>query len=314
MVNVYFDRYDDESTRRSRLYAGDLYVYGPTPGGLKLCELAQTMSQEAFAPHAPPLAQHHLPVERYVEILKSLKPAFIHHPECKRLIPQLLKELGCDLGNTHFDVPRLRTACSGDYLTTGMAYAFKPHRDTWYSPPMCQLNWWLPVFPIDSSNAMAFHPEYWDRPIQNSSAKFNYQDWNHTGRQQAGLQSTKVDTRFQSAALEPLQLEHDLRLICPPGGVIVFSAAHLHSTVPNTSDATRFSIDFRTVDARDILAQRGAPNVDSQSTGTTLMDYLRGTDLQHFSDELIERYAGLKPDPQYPTAEELVEQALAASF
>ena len=31
------------------------------------------------------------------EILAGLKPAFVHHPECKRLIPKLLRELGCDL-------------------------------------------------------------------------------------------------------------------------------------------------------------------------------------------------------------------------
>lgn len=299
MVAVHFDSRDDEATRRERLYRGDIYVYSPTKAGLELCELAQQMSEEKFAPHFPPEAQHHLPVDEYVEILKGLKPGFIHHPECKRIIPTLLDELGANLEATYFDVPRLRTACAGTYLQTGMAYAFKPHRDTWYSPPMCQINWWLPVYPIEAENGMAFHPHYWDQPVRNDSIYFNYQDWNTNGRVQASNQSTKTDTRFQSAALDELNLEPDLRLVCPPGGIIVFAAAHLHSTVPNTSNATRFSIDFRTVDSRDIALEQGAPNIDSESTGTTLMDYLRGTDLEQFPESEIDRYKSLDRQPLY---------------
>ena len=309
MNTVFFDSSDSESVRRSNLYAGQLYVFSPTASGLALCELAQQMCEEAFHPHTPPEAQHHLPVEEYVEILKTLKPKFIHHPECKRLIPELLGELGCDLENTYFDVPRLRTACSGDYLSSGLAYAFKPHRDTWYSTPMCQLNWWLPVYPIAPENAMAFHPNYWDRPVKNTSALFNYQDWNLGGRKAAEKQIGK-DTRVQSAAIEPMQLEPQTRIVTKPGGVIVFAAAQMHSTVPNTSGLTRFSIDFRTVDARDTSCDRGAPNIDSECMGTTMMDYLRGTDLEHFSDDEIKRHEMLPSMAKYPTPDHLVKAEL----
>ena len=66
-----------------------------------------------------------------------------------------------------------------------------------------------------------------------------------------------------------------------PGGIIIFSAAQMHSTVPNTSGHTRYSIDFRTVNRDDVAERRGAPNVDSACTGTTMRDYLRATDLAH---------------------------------
>src|SRR6185295_11690750 len=141
--------------------------------------------------------QYHMPVEMYVETLAALKPKFIHHPRCKSLIPDILSDLGCDLDRTYFDVPRLRTATAGDYLKSGLAYAFKPHRDTWYSPPMCQLNWWLPIYPIESENAMAFHLKYWDTPLRNSSHEFNYQLWTETGRRDAASHVGK-DTRRQS--------------------------------------------------------------------------------------------------------------------
>lgn len=311
MTAVLFDAFDDEAFRRQQLYDGRIYVYAATESGQALCEFARQMCDEAFDPWFPPDAQHHLPVDHYISILKDLKPRFIHHPKCKELIPALLDELGCDLEHTYFDVPRLRTACAGDYLSSGLAYAFKPHRDTWYSTPMSQINWWLPVYPIDPDNTMAFHPAYWDRPVRNSSALFNYQDWNLGGRKAAANQVGK-DTRVQSEALETLtDLSPEIRLVPQPGGVIVFSAAHLHSTVPNTTNQTRFSIDFRTVDARDTSQLRGAPNLDGLSTGTTMMDYLRCTDLSNFPREEIERHQTLAPVAEFPTPDDIVVAAHA---
>jgi hypothetical protein len=99
-----------------------------------------------------------------------------------------------------------------------------------------------------------------------------------------------VDTRKQPRPEEPIDLDPQVRLICPPGGLIVFSGAHLHSTVPNTSGRTRFSIDFRTVHLDDAMTETSAMNVDSACTGTTMGDYLRCSDLTHLSSELIDRY------------------------
>ncbi len=60
---------------------------------------------------------------------------------------------------TYLDVPRLRAVTSDAYLTSGVGYAHHLHRDTWYSAPMCQLNWWLPIFEMSSESSMAFHPQ-----------------------------------------------------------------------------------------------------------------------------------------------------------
>jgi hypothetical protein len=75
-------------------------------------------------------------------------------------------------------VPRMRSATSGGYLTTGIAFAWHAHRDTWYSAPACQINWWVPIYDIESENAMAFHPRYWTQPVKNSSCDYNYYKWN----------------------------------------------------------------------------------------------------------------------------------------
>ena len=47
---------------------------------------------------------------------------------------------------------------------------------------------------------------------------------------------------------------------------------------------TRYSIDFRTVHLDDVLGRMGAGNVDSFCTGTTMGDYLRGTDFAHLPE------------------------------
>jgi hypothetical protein len=230
-----------------------------------------------------------MPVEQYAAVLADLKPKFIHHPDSKQLIRQMLVETGCNLDRTYFDVPRMRTATSDDYLTTGIAYAFHPHRDTWYSAPVCQLNWWLPIFELESGRSMAFHPRYWKQGVRNGSANYNYAEWNRTSRFQAAQQIGK-DTRVQPRPEEPLEMEPQLRIITPVGGMLMFSAAHMHSTVPNTTGRTRFSIDFRTVNLDDVKAFRGAPNVDSACTGTTMADYIRGSDFTHLQANLIEAY------------------------
>ena len=100
----------------------------------------------------------------------------------------------------------------------------------------------------------------------------------------------KTDTRRQSEAEEPLELDPQLRIVCDVGGMIVFSAAHMHSTVPNTSGLTRFSIDFRTVHLDELDGDKGAPNIDGASTGTTIGDYLRGSDNSHVPEPIAAQY------------------------
>jgi len=289
MNSVFFDSTMNEAERRRRLYEGQIFVFSPRPSSLALCELAREMTEAAFKPLDPRDAQHSLPVEQYVAILADLKPRFIHDPRSKELIRKLLVEFGCDLAATYFDVPRLRTATHGGYLTSGIAYAFHPHRDTWYSAPFSQLNWWLPVYDITPENALAFHPAYWSRPLRNGSYRYNYAEWNRASRKSAA-QHIKEDTRDQPKPEEPVELEPQVRVVCPPGGALLFSGAQLHSTVPNTSGRTRFSVDFRTVNLDDVAADGGAPNIDSACTGTTMGDYLRGTDLTHIPGDLVERY------------------------
>jgi len=294
MNTIYFDTTVTDNVRRQQLYAGQLFVYSPTQSSVALVELARELIKDVFGSLDPEIAQYKMPVEPYAAILAELKPKFIHHPDSKTCIQSILRELGCDLEKTYFDVPRMRTATSNGYLTTGIAYAFHPHRDTWYSAPPCQLNWWIPIFELESGRSMAFHPRYWSQAVRNSSETYNYDAWNKTNRF-AAAQHIKTDTRVQPKPQESMELDPHIRVITKVGGILIFSGAHMHSTVPNVTGKTRFSIDFRTVHLDDVKEHRGAPNVDSTCTGTTMSDYLRGSDLSLIPTDLVAEYKSGTP-------------------
>ncbi len=130
MTSVFFDPALNDEERRDRLYAGDIILFSATPASLSLVELARRLLEEAFAPHDPRTIHRHRTPEEVAAILARLKPCFIHHPDCKELIPALMRERGIDPEKLYFDVPRLRSAYPSEFLASGIAYAFHPHRDT----------------------------------------------------------------------------------------------------------------------------------------------------------------------------------------
>jgi len=283
MTAVYIDPPFDDLERRERLFVGDLILLSPRPSSLAFIGHASEMIEAAFGDLDPTTAQDHFPVEEYARLLAELKPRFIHHPRSKDLIRAMLADFGANPQTTYFDVPRMRTSTSDGYLTTGIAYAFHPHRDTWYSAPFAQQNWWIPIYPVVPENVVAFHPRYFDAPVKNGSADYDYEEWNQTGRKEAASQ-IGTDTRKQPKPEEDVELDPQIRPIVPPGGIMMFSGSQFHSSVPNTSGKTRFSIDFRVVDLEDLRAGRGAPNVDAACSSTTLRDFLNVGDLSHLPE------------------------------
>ena len=288
-MNIYVDAEMSDEARRKQLYQGSVFTYSPAPDALELCTFARELLEEAFRPLDPLRVHETLPADKCAAILSELKPRFIHHPKSKECIRGMLSAMGCETSKTYFDVPRMRTAYPGDYLSSGIAYAFHPHRDTWYSAPFCQINWWMPIYDLTADNCMAFHPEYWNRAVKNGSTEYNYHKWNLESRYNAS-QHVKGDTRIQPKPEEEIELDPQVRMVCKVGGPFLFSAAQLHSTVPNTAGVPRYSIDFRTVHLDDVIGRIGAPNVDSACTGTTMGDYIHATDYSRLPDDALALY------------------------
>lgn len=279
----------NDDVRRKMIFQGDVFLYSATPASTELIEFARELIEEAFDGRDPQTAQYEMPVEEFAALLAQLKPRFIHHPTSKRILAALLEEQGMALDKTYFDVPRLRTSTADHYLDSGISYAYHAHRDCWYSAPFCQVNWWIPVYEVVPENVFALHPHYFDRPVRNGSGRYDYAEWTAVSRP-AAAQHIHSDTREQPKPEEELDLGAELRLVPEPGGMMLFSGAHLHSTVANTSGRTRFSIDFRTVHIDDVRSRAAAPNVDATCQGTTLRDFHRADDLSRIPEELAAAY------------------------
>jgi hypothetical protein len=286
VTSVHHDARVDDDRRRQALYGGDLFVTSPDDATTTFCAFARELIEEAFGGLDPETAQDHLPVDRFASILSDLKPRFIHHPRSKELLTAILEHRGCDLELTYVDVPRLRSSTSGGYLTSGIAYAWHPHRDTWYSAPLSQLNFWMPVYDIEPGNAMAFHPAWFERAVPNSSATYNYYEWN-TKYRAAAASNVHEETRPLPGPTEDVDISNPLILITPVGGLIEFSGQQLHSSVPNHTGRTRYSIDFRTVHLGDIEAGRSASGLDVECTGSSIRDFLRASDWTAVPDRIV---------------------------
>ena len=168
-----------------------------------------------------------MPVEQYAETFGEAEPALHSPPRIEAASSGSNVQHGCDLERTYFDVPKMRSSTSDGYLTTGIAYAWRPHRDTWYSAPLCQINWWIPIYDFQPDNAMAFHPPYWNHCVSNSSSGYNYYQWNKPYRGPSVTKMTKEDPRPLPKATETVQLDPQIRLVCPAGGIVIFSGAQM---------------------------------------------------------------------------------------
>jgi hypothetical protein len=280
MNTLYFDSSAGDDVRRQHLYDGQIFVFSPSPSTRALCQLACDLIEATFGSPIPPVAENGLPVEKFLAAEASVKQQIMKHPHTKQLIQSLLQELGCDLSKTYFDLPQLRVMPHRGYLPNNEGLLHDPHRDTWYAAPQCLINWWMPICDFESESALAFHPLYWKRPVNNDSRNFD--------------QGQDYKTNFREAEFphptEKVAIEPEVRVVCPASGIILFSGAQMHSAVPNTSGLTRYSLDLRTVHYDDILTGRGAPNIDSRSTIALLTDFMRATDLTHFPDDVMQAH------------------------
>lgn len=274
------------------LYAGDLVVLTGLPAVGALVDLAREELTALFAPDDPEHAHEQRTPADLAAVLGAWKPRFMRDPEVNRLVRSIVEQAGLDPSRTHYDMPKPRTSFPVGHLTTGVAFAFPWHRDTWYGAPRQQVNWWLPVSRILSDNAMGFDLASFDRSVANDSAGFDYYALN-ANRSNIAAQVTR---ELQARPSAPGHAVTDEVVVLPePGSILLFSGAHLHRSIPNTSGRARFSIDFRTVDVDDLVADVGAPAVDVECTGTSIRDFRNVSDGEGFEEGLVEELFGPPP-------------------
>ena len=277
---------------RQTLYDGNLIVLTRLRAVSDLVDYTREQLTELFRPHDPEHAHEHFDPPEMARMLGAWKPRFIHGDRSKALVSEIIKEAGLPAEFTHYDLPKPRTSFPVGHLTTGVAFAFPWHRDVWYSAPAQQLNWWLPIFAVREDNSMSFDLQSFDQEVPNTSDTFDYYR-NNAKRLITAAQVGKEDqARPGAVGHKP---DHDLIVLPAPGAILLFSGAQLHTSIPNTSGRARYSIDFRTVDARDLIAGRGAPLVDVHCTGTAIRDFHNVVDGRVFDEQTVVELFGPPP-------------------
>jgi hypothetical protein len=227
------------------IFRGDLLVFKRVPGLVEAAAVGDELIPAA-------------PVEDAIDDAKS---RFTKDPRIDRLMRSALDQVGVATDRTYWDSPRLRIVPPGSERQAG-TIGF--HRDTWGSNVLQQTNWWLPLRPLTEERTIAFYPEYWSKPIANTSS-----DWDLAeivARHRAG---EPVDALpIVPEPTEPVATDSELRMVIEPGDLLCFSGAHLHASVPNTSAEARVSVELRTVSRDDLERGRGAPNLDGRAPAT----------------------------------------------
>lgn len=251
----------------AHIYTGQIWLCAPSKASQALVEQVLKTAQKRMG-HSD-LRQAHRQFNN-TDLMTHLQAirSEIHTPHTQNLQRHILKE---QLGeNTwQFDDLRLRAISPLSHQIPQAAPAFYAHRDTWYANPQCQINFWIPLFDYRAEQTFCFYPDYFEHPIANDSERFDYQEWSqHVGWQQ---KDSPQEATYPRALVAPHTKA--LGFAAQRGQCLIFSGHHLHQPLPNTTEQTRWSIDFRVVLSHDAHAQKGPSNIDNASQGSTLGDF-----------------------------------------
>jgi hypothetical protein len=246
----------EDGQRRESIYDGDLLVFKKVPPMEEFCAFTDALIREVFGTTDPVRAQFELDREKYLSSVETLQKRFRKDARAKDLFLAALGYVGVDLRRTFWDWLYLRVSPHGEEHSGRRTAKLGFHRDTWSSNVYAQTNWWAPIYSISPGRTIAFYGEYWGKPLKNTSANWNLEEI-RSGRSSAPLVPEPTETVNTASELRP---------VIEPGDLLCFSGAHLHASVPNSTGVARFSVEVRTVDARDAAEDgRGAPNVDGEA-------------------------------------------------
>lgn len=243
--------------------------------------IARRCIEHAFPGLDPLTAHQHIDRAAYEACYGAARAAFLDDNGARQAIEAALTDAGIDSGVTCRDRSILRVSppdtpdCAKGFGTV------PPHRDSWGSGLSCQINWWLPVYPVTAERTLALFPAHWAMPIANDSEGWN---WRRAGREPGiPLLPTAQDEPDRTG---------EVRLLADPGTLIAFSAAHLHASVPNTTEEARFSCETRTVSIDDLRRGAGVPMIDGAPKAPALQWFRRLGGRRPLSEIVVEATNG----------------------
>jgi hypothetical protein len=260
----------DKAAFRRHVYDGATYIL-QKPCGMDALNALLQQDIEAMLPDCDPEYAHYsYTTEDLVARANSLKDRVRRSSAIYNAFAEALARLGLDPENTALDCVALRVQLPR-HIDTGQTLS--PHRDTWGSNVMSQINWWAPVMPVTPEKTLLIYPGYFGHPVANTSEGWDYKTLKDLP---AGQQ--KQESNLLPIACDSIPLEEGIAIAPDPGDLYAFSGAQLHASVPNSTDTIRYSLEARTFDIGDEQAGHGAPNVDGASARTAYNWFRRLSD------------------------------------
>ena len=177
----------------------------------------------------------------------------------KNLFYEFLHSINFLQGESYWDKFVVRVAPAKNKFKYREASRIGVHRDTWGTNIHQQINWWAPISSIEETNTMVFFPDYFDRPVKNSTGSWDLNIYLENRK--------KGDFSYPSAPELLEKLPENVRILpvtIKPGEILCFSGSHLHSSSKHKSENTRFSYEIRTVCQDDLDSKNEAPNIDCE--------------------------------------------------
>lgn len=266
-------RLDNKVNIQEILYGG-IITLPANKSSLLLCEYAKDLVEGVFEDKIENISHKSYEdnIDLFVKKSTWVKSRFTESDLTKELTRQLIR----DRYNTEdvelmlFDKPRLRIIPNSSFLSSGISYNYKPHRDTWYGGTERQVNHWMTLSNVTPESTFYIAPVYFNLKIENNSEVFDLDTWDQKYRNIARENVTKED-RPHPVPYDDVLDDHKFLIVHPTGAETVFSAHHVHGSYANTTDLVRFSIDYRTVTKNEKYIP--ITSTDKKSTGN-LEEYM----------------------------------------
>ncbi|MEH6446763.1 MAG: hypothetical protein V7784_22945 [Oceanospirillaceae bacterium] len=264
MQIIRLDQPIEDKQRAELLFAGHLLIYQQRQSMLELISLTKEILRQYLGELNPIHAQHELNKQTFLSLTGAAQHQFRHSSQARELFFKVLIECGVDTKKSYYDHFPLRIVPYSNQHHGAHRAAIGHHRDTWGSNIHSQQNWWAPIFDLTAQRTLAIYPDYWQNPLANTTATWDFKAF----LAQRNVTQTERSIAYPSAPTPTQEVNEStaVKVILEPGDVLNFASAHLHASVPNTSDATRFSVEMRTIHQDDLILQRQAPNVDNSAT------------------------------------------------
>lgn len=235
------------------IFKGKIFVFKKSK---IILDLVQEIKKNILIEYNGPLEKLHY-LDNCEEISSTLVTNLKKIPEFKKLFKIFLKEINFFHENSYWDQFRVRVAPAQNKFSYREASRINSHRDTWGTNIHQQINWWAPISSISETNTMIFYPDYFSKPVKNSTSTWDLNTYlEHRKREDFSYPSAPqlLEDLPQDASVLSVNIE--------PGEILCFSGCHLHSSSKEKSDNTRFSYEIRTICQDDLDNRREAPNTD----------------------------------------------------